>query len=292
MSATATRSALLEHDPTLKIALVISVAVHAVLIVLLTIHFVVPKIFKLMRDPQIEIVLVNAKTETQPVKAEVMAQVSLAAGGDHDKGRATSPLPPQENDEEGDALKHSQKRVETLEEQQRRLMTQVHKQKQMVRDILDRKPDLHEPKPSGTDLMENSKAMARNFAAIDKNVEEYNKRPRKGVFGINAKGHSTALYVNAWQQKVERIGTQNYPDAARGKFYGQLILTVHINPDGSVADIDLDKSSGNEVLDRAAIRIVRRGEPYAKFTDEMRSEMDLLTLTRTWIFTNETLQTK
>ncbi|TAK91424.1 MAG: TonB family protein [Burkholderiaceae bacterium] len=291
MSAPAMPHPLFEHDRTLKIALTISVALH---VAVLLIRFVAPETFKLIaNDPNIEIVLVNAKTESRPNNAEVLAQVSMDAGGDRDTGRASSPLPPEEDSEPGDALKSVQKRVETLEEQQRRLMSQMREQKQRVHELLDHKPDKSiDPQMTGTELLESSKAMVKQFAVIDKQVEDYNKRPRKGVYGINAKGHSTALYVSAWQQKIEKIGSQNYPDAARGKFYGKLVLTVHLKPDGAVEAIDLDKSSGNDILDRAAVNIVKMGEPYARFTDEMRAEMDVLVLTRTWIFTNDSLQTK
>jgi protein TonB len=291
MSVTSFPGSLFGGNKTLTIAVGVSVLLHAAL---LTVRFVAPDTFRLKSvDPQLEIILVNAKTDTRPAKAEALAQVSMDAGGDHDQGRAKSPLPPSPQIEEGDALRHSQKRVETLEEEQRRLMTQVRERKQRVQQMLDRKIDtVIDPQLSGTDLLASSKAMAREFAQIEKEVEDYNKRPRKGVFGVNVAAYSAAQYVNAWQQKIERIGSTNYPEAARGKHYGQLILTVYIKPDGSVEQIDVDRPSGNDILDKAALKIVRMGEPYSKFPPDMRKEMDLLVLTRTWIFTNDSLQTR
>jgi len=93
-----------------------------------------------------------------------------------------------------------------------------------------------------------------------------------------------AQYEEDWRQKVERVGTVNYPAAARGKFYGNLRMTVTLRPDGNVESIELDRSSGLKVLDDAAFRIVRMASPYAVFPPDIRRETDLLVITRTWFF--------
>jgi protein TonB len=100
------------------------------------------------------------------------------------------------------------------------------------------------------------------------------------------------MYEDAWRQKVERFGNLNYPEEAKGKVYGQLRLTVYIRSDGSLEDIEVDKPSGRPVLDRAAIRIVRLAAPYAKFPPEMKKQVDILAVTRTWVFTNDALETR
>ena len=87
-----------------------------------------------------------------------------------------------------------------------------------------------------------------------------------------------------WRGKIERVGTLNYPAEARGKLYGMLRLTVTIRPDGSVDSIDLDRSSGLKVLDRAAFRIVQMAAPFAVFPADIRKDTDLLVITRTWFF--------
>ena len=84
--------------------------------------------------------------------------------------------------------------------------------------------------------------------------------------------------------KIERIGNLNYPDAARGRVYGTLRLSVSINADGSLNRLDVERSSGHAVLDQAAEKIVKMGEPYAKFPDNIRRDTDILVITRTWHF--------
>ena len=104
------------------------------------------------------------------------------------------------------------------------------------------------------DLAESARAMARLEGEINKNVDEYNKRPRKKFVGARAQEYRFAQYIEDWRQKVERVGTLNYPDAARGKLYGSLLLSVSIRADGSVDKIGVQRSSGHKVLDEAAVQ--------------------------------------
>ena len=53
---------------------------------------------------------------------------------------------------------------------------------------------------------------------------------------------------------------------------------------GSLATLELERSSGHPVLDRAAERIVRMGAPYANFPADIRRDTDILVITRTWHF--------
>ena len=82
------------------------------------------------------------------------------------------------------------------------------------------------------------------------------------------------------------MGTLNYPDAARGKLYGSLLLSVTIRADGTVERVAVDRSSGHQVLDDAAVRIVELAAPYAAFPPDIRRDTDMIEITRTWTFTN------
>jgi periplasmic protein TonB len=121
-------------------------------------------------------------------------------------------------------------------------------------------------------------------AQIARQMEQYQKRPRKKFLGASAAEYRFAQYEEDWRAKVERWGTVNYPVEARGKLYGNLRLTVTLRPDGTVAAIDLDRSSGLKVLDNAAFRIVRMASPFPPFPPDIRRDTDLLIITRTWFF--------
>jgi periplasmic protein TonB len=130
--------------------------------------------------------------------------------------------------------------------------------------------------------------MDRLEAQIAKQQDEYQKRPKRRFIGARSKEASDALYLEAWRQKVERVGNMNYPAAARDqKIYGQLRMTVSIKSDGSIENIEINKSSGSKVLDDAAINIVNLAAPYATFPPEMKKNTDILGITRTWTFTQE-----
>ena len=137
---------------------------------------------------------------------------------------------------------------------------------------------------SGADLAESALIIARMEAQIARQIDEYNKRPRKTFVGARAAEVRYALYVEDWRQKIERIGNLNYPEGARGRINGSLRLTVSINSDGTLAAMDLEQSSGYKVLDAAAQQIVRLAAPYAKFPPDIRKETDILVITRTWHF--------
>ncbi|MDG2252492.1 MAG: TonB family protein [Methylophilaceae bacterium] len=118
-------------------------------------------------------------------------------------------------------------------------------------------------------------------------IKNINKKIRSKKISSSTADYEYRLYFEAWRQKVERIGALNYPEAAKSGIFGSLRLTVSLNQDGNVQDMVINKSSGYAALDEAAISIVRMGAPYAKFSNRMRNEVDVIRITRTWKFTEE-----
>lgn len=271
----------------LHLALAVSFVVHALL---LLIHFAPlqwnpPK----HRDTGLEVVLVNAAHRNRPEQATQLAQANLDGGGnvEHD-ARPSTPLPALERTQEGNALIEARKRVETLEAAQQKLLTQT-KAKASIAPPREKPlpPQTQEIKrPTGLDLYDSAQAIARLEAQIDKQLDEYAKRPKKKFLGAQVSEYRYAQYVESWRQKVERIGTLNYPEAARGKLYGNLLLTVAIRADGTLERVDINRSSGFPLLDEAARRIVQMAAPYAPFPPDIRKDTDIIEITRTWTFTN------
>ena len=138
---------------------------------------------------------------------------------------------------------------------------------------------------SGLDMATAAINLARLEGQIARNIDDYNKRPRKKFIGARVEEYRFAQYVEDWRQKVERVGNLNYPQAAKGRFYGSLVLTVIIKSDGSLDRVELNRSSGQKVLDDAARRIVEMGAPYSKFPESVRRDTDVIEITRTWWFT-------
>ena len=267
----------------LLLAIAISLAVHALL---MTLHFTFPDASKAMREKALDIILVNAKSAKKPTNAQALAQANLDGGGNTDENRRiATPLPPTQQKTTGTEIEQMQRRVREIEVQQQKMLTQAKTARAVAvaRNAVDQ--PLAVASTSGADLAESARAMARLEGEINKNVDEYNKRPRKKFIGARTEEYRFAQYIENWRQKVERIGTLNYPAAARGKLYGSLVLTVSIGHDGSLNRVDINRSSGYPVLDDAARRIVRMASPYSPFPPDIRRDTDILEITRTWYFT-------
>jgi periplasmic protein TonB len=270
------------NDRVLSYAIGASIVLHGIV---LAVHFKVPEMLRWQEPEQrLEVVLVNAKTRDRPTKAEVLAQANLDRGGNVDEQRrARSPLPVTEPRQPGRDLADAKRRVKELEAQQQQLLAQA-REAAKTAQATTTPAEQAAPQPSGRDLADLALAAIRLQAQIDRQIEEYQKRPRKKFIGANAAEYRFAQYEEDWRAKVERFGTVNYPAEARGKMYGNLRLTVTIRPDGNVETIELDRSSGLKVLDNAAFRIVRMAAPYAAFPASIRRDTDLIVITRTWFF--------
>lgn len=143
------------------------------------------------------------------------------------------------------------------------------------------------PMPSATALLTNSFKIAALSAEIRRKLEDKANRPRRKFISASTREFKYAAYMEAWRSKVERVGNLNYPDDARkNNLTGNLILDVALNADGSVNEITIRRSSGSKILDDAAIRIVELSSPFAPFPDQIRAETDILHITRTWQFLN------
>ena len=111
----------------------------------------------------------------------------------------------------------------------------------------------------------------------------------KFVNSISTHKYLAAQYVKDWEDKVERTGNLNYPEAARKKGASQtLTMDVGISADGSIYSMRIVKSSGNAALDEAAKRIVKMSAPFAALPDDLLREVNVLVITRVWKFSDET----
>jgi protein TonB len=265
-------------------AMAASLALHALV---LAIQFRFPE-FNLgnRSDRGLEVVLVNARHERAPDQAEALAQANLDGGGETEsKARPSSPLPPQDHRRDGDSLQEARRRTVEAEARAQQVMTQAKSTASLRSEARQDEQPSEAPRPvSGYDLLDSSAAIARMEAQIDKSLNEMSRRPRKAFIGARTQEYRFAQYVEDWRQKIERIGTLNYPDAARGKIYGTLVLSVLIRADGSVDRVEINRSSGHKVLDEAAQRIVLLASPFAAFPPDIRRDTDILEITRTWKF--------
>ncbi len=278
----------LKNLSTLQIALGASVAVHAVL---LTVRFVDPESFnRVFQDTPLEVILVNTKTSERADKAQAIAQASLAGGGEAARGRATSPLPPSALTEMGDAAEDAQRKIEAMQEQQTLLLAQIKKQLAAL------------PPPDPKQPSTNTEAVAREekrrqliklLAEIEKRINEENARPKKRYISPATREEVYAIYYDNLRRRIEDRGTQNFPELAGKKLYGELTMIVTVNYDGRVIATEIVETSGITALDRRAQTIARNAGPFGKFSDAMRKRADQIVVVSRFKFTrDEVLETK
>jgi protein TonB len=272
---------------TMQVAVIASIAFHVVAIVGL--GFNLPSI---LRDAaphnMMDVVLVNSKSATKPHKADALAQANLDGGGNTDqKLRASSPFPAVDPRDPMPEMKAAETRVKQLEAEQRELMAQI-KSKASVAPMEQQAPSgvLKADSREARELIERNLEIERLEAQIRREHQAYQERPRRRFIGARAQEYRFAQYIDTWRLRIERIGNLNYPEEARARrIYASLTLTVAIKKDGEIESVEINKSSGYPFLDRAAQRIVRLAAPFEPFPGSIKSDTDILHITRTWTFT-------
>ncbi len=276
----------LRHDP-LGFALLLAVAIHLVLI--MGIGFDISRNTPPAPDRTLDVTIVRPQQKTKtPEKADFLANASQQGATEH-KGDSRPTAPP--------ALPTPSKQHKASQELVRSGSMQA-EPKPSQRIVTSRKsPVKHETRQEKAPVQALKKTdMAQLLAStrqeisrltieLDENTRYAANRPRRKAINASTQEYIYASYLTTWRKKVERIGNLNYPDEAkRKKLYGDLLLHVAVRADGTVQTIRVVHSSGHKILDDAAIRIVRLAAPFAPFPAEIRKQVDILDITRTWQF--------
>ena len=273
---------------TLGIALTVSLIVHAAL---LTVRFVAPERFnRVFQDTPLEVILVNAKSNEKPDLAKAIAQASLAGGGEVEKGRATTPLPVSSLTSIGDANEDMQRKLEAMQEQQMLMLSNI---KNQLASLPLPDPKVSSQNAEAQAQEQRRKQLLQLLAEIEKRINEQNARPKKRYISPATREEAYAIYYDSLRRKIEDQGTQNFPEAAGNKLYGELTMIVTINHDGKVIATEIVEPSGNIALDRRAHAIARAAGPFGVFSSEMRRRADQIVIVSRFKFTrDETLETK
>jgi periplasmic protein TonB len=274
---------------TLSVAIGLSLLLHAVV---LLIRFEYPDATLFKGSPTIEVVLVNSKSSTRPTKADALAQADLDGGGNTEKQlRAKSNLPALPDMPADAELSLAAKRVQHLESEAQHLLAQINPGSYATNPKTLPVEQVQRPDQAKlADLPESRLEVARLEAEIAREWQAYQELPRRKFVGARTQSVVYAEYVDQWRQKIERVGTANFPEEARqrGEF-GSVLVTVAIKADGTVEKVEIDRSSGSRILDEAVERIVMLASPFKAFPANVRREADILHITRTWAFTRSDL---
>lgn len=269
-----------------------SILLH--LVIILGISFTVPELTSQLDPlPTLEITLVNSRSDTEPEKADFLAQATQDGGGDSDAPViARSPLPMDPRPVTSKSLPVARVASPPLPDSSRpepRVLTQKAEapvQLAMIEPQKPKKRSAEQKTRVGVIQQQTAqKERSRLSAEISQFWDEYQKRPRRKFLSARTKEYKYATYMEAWRAKVETVGNLNYPEQAKKeKITGQLVLDVEITANGSIHAINIIRPSGFKVLDDAAVRIVRLSAPFKPFPKDIREEIDILHITRTWQF--------
>lgn len=285
------------ENKSLRLALCFSILVH---LAILLIRIVPPPLFALRQtDIPLEVELVNARSSTAPHQASILAQANLNGGGDHDNGRATTPLPATLDNHVGELIKRLQKRAAELQQEQQRLLTQNGLSYGL--DHASQEKELpHASQSSGKDQHSADLIRQQLEAEIARDQQLIAKRPRRiQITASSAMAVDFAQYYDSVRRKIEHYGTLNFPHTDGKPLYGSLVLVLNIRQDGRlgyvrdgyhITDVVLQRSSGNQMLDRQAIAIARATAPFGSFTPEMLARYDILEIIYTFRFTKNGLE--
>ncbi len=233
----------------------------------------------------LDVVLVQWRSEEAPDDADYLAQANQTGGGE-----TTEPSRPSEPlagalpvPEQGPAPLRSEQQVPEVSVETREVIAAENPLEAPLVQT-----DIEQPErelPTAAELLQQSMEMASVQPELQRERQWQSKLPRREFISANTREYEFASYMSAWVSKVERVGNLNYPsELRRNKLHGDLVLTVGINQNGTVESIDVKRSSGEDAIDAAAIRIVRLAAPYAPLPDNIAERVDVLHITRTWRF--------
>ncbi|MDO1529110.1 energy transducer TonB [Fulvimonas sp. R45] len=259
-----------------------SLLLHGVLLLGITFHFAksAPGL------PTMDVTLVDVANRQAPDKADFLAQANNQGGGDSDKAARPSQLfsgllPKPDPGTAPRPVAASTPKPETATPQ--RLVTSTGAAGFTVDSDNDH-PERDTPDSADAAELRRQQEMAQLAAEVRDQTEAYAKRPHKKFISASTREYAYAAYMRGWVDRIQRIGNLNYPEEARRRnLHGDLELTVGLNRDGSVHSIDVIRSSGHPLLDKAAENIVRLAAPFPPLPAD-KQRVDILYITRTWQF--------
>ena len=242
--------------------------------------------------PNLDIILANTESPEAPEQADFLAQSNQKGGGNQeDKARPSAPVSADSpiNRMGLDERQQRQRRASEVRIEHIYYINQREAEQQI--DRAKRSEKAQQQQQSEDRINQQQREIASLQAEIRKMVEAYARRPREIVLTANTREAVEAGYLAQWVSRIEHIGNLNYPPQAEvNRIDGSLRLNVRINAQGKVIDARISRSSGERILDEAALRIVRLAEPFAEFPPKLKEKADQIVIIRTWEFDSSKAQ--
>ncbi|MCQ9615466.1 TonB family protein [Paenalcaligenes niemegkensis] len=246
------------------------------------------------QNASVDVALLNFSTESAPLQARLLAQWQADGGGEDTQGLRSSPVPATDMPTPDQlVLIALQKRQVQLEQQQQQLLHQLESEW----DTRPHQQAVEEHNEHSQDQQEDwqlaqTPSTQHSLHALRSSIQRYNQQPRYIFEGPSAHQSPAASYIESWRAKIEALGTELYPEQARGRRSGTVQLTVYIRHDGSLEKIAIHQGAEDPLFTITAQRVVNLAAPFAPFPPELAKQGDVLAITRTWNFNQQLLITE
>lgn len=238
----------------------------------------------------IEVTLAKYRSQIEPDDADFIAQENQTGSGSQDETTVpSSPFMSDLNDADINEVRpatESQVLNETPEQPNLTALSSINAEQAVAqqRDMPEQEEKQALSEQSSSEAI--SLAIASLQAKLDLQQQAFARQPRKYTLSFaSARKSHEASYLDSWRRRVEAVGNINYPIKARQQqVYGNVRMLISLNASGQISETRIIKSSGESLLDQAAVDIVNLAAPFEPFPEELKAEADILSIVRTFRF--------
>ena len=241
-------------------------------------------------EATIEVTLAQYRSQIQPDDADFIAQENQTGSGSQDEATVpSSPFLSDLNDADINEVRpapEAQVLNETPEQPNLTALTSINAEQVIAQQRNVPEQEEKQALSEQSSSEEISLAIASLQAQLDLQQQAFARQPRKYTLSsASARKSHEASYLDSWRRRVEAVGNINYPIKARQQqVYGNVRMLISLNASGQISEIRIIQSSGESLLDQAAVDIVNLAAPFEPFPEELKAEADILEIVRTFRF--------
>ena len=241
-------------------------------------------------EATIEVTLAQYRSQIQPDDADFIAQENqTGSGSQHEATVPSSPFLSDLNDADINEVRpapEAQVLNETPEQPNLTALTSINAEQVIAQQRNVPEQEEKQALSEQSSSEEISLAIASLQAQLDLQQQAFARQPRKYTLSsASARKSHEASYLDSWRRRVEAVGNINYPIKARQQqVYGNVRMLISLNASGQISETRIIQSSGESLLDQAAVDIVNLAAPFEPFPEELKAEADILEIVRTFRF--------
>lgn len=241
-------------------------------------------------ESSIEVTLAQYRSQIQPDDADFIAQENQTGSGSQDETTVpSSPFMSDLNDADINEVRPAhaaQVLNETPEQPNLTALYSINAEQAVAQQRNMPEQEEKQALSEQSSSEEISLAIASLQAQLDLQQQALARQPRKYTLSsASARKSHEASYLDSWRRRVEAVGNINYPIKARQQqVYGNVRMLISLNASGQISETRIIQSSGESLLDQAAVDIVNLAAPFEPFPEELKAEADILEIVRTFRF--------